>query len=319
MAGSILLIVSYASVAVFLAAVLYKAVTFSRMPIHLRWELYPVAHEKGRVEYGGSYLEEPDWWTKPRHQSIVGQLKVMIPEILFLAAVWEHNPKQWFRSFPFHIGLYLAAGLVGLLLLGGLATAAGFTVAPDAGLLAAALYHLTYLVGYAALGLGLIGAAALLARRTFDTDYAEYTKKADYFNLAFFIVTFVVALAAHALADPDFVVLRDYFARLLTFNFSADPALAMPTGLSILEIALASVLVAYIPLTHMSHFFIKWFTYHGVRWGDEPNMPGSKIEQQVNEVLQYPVSWSASHIRGDGKRTWVDVATSGVEAEEDEK
>jgi hypothetical protein len=28
------------------------------------------------------------------------------------------------------------------------------------------------------------------------------------------------------------------------------------------------------------------------------------------------VSWSAPHIRGDGKKTWVDVATSGVKENE---
>jgi hypothetical protein len=53
--------------------------------------------------------------------------------------------------------------------------------------------------------------------------------------------------------------------------------------------------------------------YHDVRWGDEPNLRGGKIERQIGEVLNYPVSWSAPHIRGDGKKNWVDVATSGVE------
>jgi len=318
MAGSILLILSYASVAVFLAAVAYRAVKIARLPIHLRWELYPVAHEKGRVSYGGSYLEEPDWWTKPRQSSLFGQLKVMIPEILLLAAVWEHNRKHWFRSFPFHFGLYLSAGLVFLLLVGGVATAAGAKVSAAGGPVAAALYHLTYVTGYAALGLGLAGAVALLARRTFELDYSEYTKKADYFNLAFFVVTFVVALVAHAVTDPHFTTLRAYFARLVTFDFSsASSALALPTGLSVAEIVLASLLLAYIPLTHMSHFFTKWFTYHHVRWSDEPNLPGGKIEQQVNEALRYPVSWSAPHIRGDGKKTWADIATSGLEENEE--
>jgi hypothetical protein len=79
------------------------------------------------------------------------------------------------------------------------------------------------------------------------------------------------------------------------------------------EIIMASLLVAYIPLTHMSHFFTKWFMYHDIRWSDEPNFRGSKIERQIAEVMKYPVSWSAPHIRGDGKKTWVDVATSGVE------
>jgi len=173
MASPLLLVVAYASIAVFVAAVAIRALKIARLPIHLRWELYPVAHEKGRAHYGGSYLEEPDWWTKPRQSSRVGELKVMIPEILLLAGVWEHNRKHWFRSFPFHFGLYLLAGLVVLLLAGGIATAAGIDVTADGGVAGKVLHHVTYVVGYAGLGLGLIGAVALLATRTFDVDYRE--------------------------------------------------------------------------------------------------------------------------------------------------
>ena len=317
MASSILLGVTYVSIAVFAAAIAVRALKIARLPIHLRWELYPVAHEKGRASYGGSYLEEPDWWTKPRESSLLGELKVMIPEIVLLAGVWEHNRKHWLRSFPFHFGLYLLAGLIVLLLVGGIGAAAGMTVPADGGFAGKALYHLTYLVGYAGLGLGLIGAVALLATRTFDLDYREYTKKADYFNLVFFVVTLAVALAAHALADPDFVDLRYFFAQLVTFGL-LDVASSV-SGLTAVEIVLGCLLLAYIPLTHMSHFFTKWFMYHDIRWNDEPNLVGGKIERQVAAVLEYPVSWSASHIRGDGKKTWGDVATSAVEEENSEK
>ncbi len=317
MTVSILLVISYVSAAVVLVAVAWRFVKLSTLPIHLRWELYPVAHEKDRASYGGSYLEEPDWWTKPRHSSLIGELKVMIPEILLLAGVWEHNRRHWFRSFPFHIGLYLAIGLIGLLTVGAIATAAGTDVSADAAIIWKLLHHATYVIGYAAVVLGLIGATALLCRRMFEPDYAEYTRQVDYFNLVFFVVTFAVALAAHVVGDRDFAVLRSFFAELvLAGSLSATERIGL---LSSAEIVLASLLAAYIPLTHMSHFFTKWFTYHHVRWADEPNMPGSKIEQQVNRALQYPVSWSAPHIRGDGKKTWVDVATSGVEEETVEK
>jgi len=317
MATSILLVVTYASIVVFVAAIAIRALKIARLPLHLRWELYPVAHEKGRAHYGGSYFEEVDWWTKPRHSSVVGELKVMIPEIVLLAGVWEHNRKHWLRSFPFHFGLYLLAVLIVLLLAGGIGEAAGMSVTADGGMVEKALYHLTYVVGYAGMGLGLLGAAALLATRIFDADYREYTKKADFFNLAFFVVTFVVAIAGHAVADPYFVGLRAYFAQLVTFG-SSD-AVATVQVLTAAEIILGCLLLAYIPLTHMSHFFTKWFMYHDIRWSDEPNRPGGKIEQQVVAQLQYPVSWSAPHIRGDGKKNWVDVATSGVEEEKEEK
>ena len=310
MDSSMLLMLVYGAAAVFLTAVVYRAVRIARLPIHLRWELYPVAHEKGRSSYGGSYLEEPDWWTKPRHSSRLGELKVMIPEILLLAGVREHNRAHWLRSFPFHFGLYLLAGLIGLLLVGGIATATGVSVSSDGDLLARMLYHVTYVVGYAGLALGLIGAGALLARRSFNRDYREYTKAADYFNLAFFIATLAVALVAHAVADPSFTTLRSFCTRLVTFDVASGKALL--TGLTVVEIVLGCLLLAYIPLTHMSHFFTKWFMYHDIRWNDEPNFVGGKIERQITKALQYPVSWSAPHIRGDGKKNWADVATSGM-------
>jgi len=309
-----LLVVAYVCAAAFLAAVVFRFVRLSRLPMHLRWELYPVAHEKGRADYGGSYLEESDWWTKPRESSLFGELRVMIPEILLLAGVWEHNRSQWLRSFPFHFGIYLLAGLIGLLVIGGLATVAGVNIAPGGGFVWSAVYHLTYIVGFAGLVLCLIGSIALLARRMFNADYAEYTKSGDYFNLAFFVIAVFVAIGAHVSGDQDFSLLRGYVAQLLTFDLAAANSSGTSfLSLSGLEIVLGCLLIAYIPMTHMSHFFTKWFMYHDVRWSDEPNFKGSKIERKIQEALQYPVSWSAPHIRGDGKKNWVDVATSGVE------
>jgi nitrate reductase gamma subunit len=313
--GLTLLLVPYVAAAVFVAAVAHRALKLARLPLHLRWELYPVAHEKGRTSYGGSYLEEADWWTKPRAVSLAGELKVMIPEIFLLAGVWEYNRSHWLRSFPFHFGLYLLALLIVLLLVGGAAVAAGVNVAADGSPLARVLYEATYIVGYAGLGLGLVGGAALLGRRLVNPDYREYAKKADYFNLAFFVVTFVVALVTQAVADSYFTGLRTYFAQLVTLGHATtSSATAIPSSLA-LEIVLASVLLAYIPLTHMSHFFTKWFMYHDVRWNDEPNLRGGEIDRRITAVLNYPVSWAAPHIRGDGKKTWVDVATEGVEEE----
>ena len=51
---------------------------------------------------------------------MVGELKVMVPEILFLVALREHNNRLWTRSFPFHFGLYLVGGGTALLIFAGL-------------------------------------------------------------------------------------------------------------------------------------------------------------------------------------------------------
>jgi nitrate reductase gamma subunit len=121
MAGSYLMILTYVSVIVFLVGLIYRAFKILSMPVHLRWELSPVPHEKGRSRYGGSYFEEYEWWTKKRAISKISELFAMAQEIVLLKGVWEHNRKLWFFSFPFHFGgLYLVAGMAGLWGLGAL-------------------------------------------------------------------------------------------------------------------------------------------------------------------------------------------------------
>jgi len=36
---------------------------------------------------------------------------------------------------------------------------------------------------------------------------------------------------------------------------------------------------------------------------------GGRIEKMIEQALMCPVSWSAGDIRGNGKKTWADVAT----------
>ena len=52
-------IITYIALGVFAIACIARVLMWMRMPMHLRWELYPVAHEPGnKAKYGGSYLEE---------------------------------------------------------------------------------------------------------------------------------------------------------------------------------------------------------------------------------------------------------------------
>jgi hypothetical protein len=78
------------------------------------------------------------------------------------------------------------------------------------------------------------------------------------------------------------------------------------------SLVLLGLLMAYIPLTHMSHFVGKYFAYHAIRWNDEPNLRGGKQEAGIHEMLAQPITWAAPHIKGDGKKTWVDAATEEV-------
>jgi hypothetical protein len=37
------------------------------------------------------------------------------------------------------------------------------------------------------------------------------------------------------------------------------------------------------------------------------------MEKEITEALGYPVSWSAPHLKADGKKTWADIATEEVD------
>ncbi len=300
-------LVSYAALAVFVIAVIARFLMWSRMPMHLRWELYPVAHEGGgKASYGGSYLEESEWWKRPREVSLLGEFKVMVPEILLLVALREHNRKLWTRSFPFHFGLYLVGGCTALMMVAGVVGRFWPPLASGAG--GAVLGRLYMVLGGVGLVLGLIGAIGLLLRRR-SRELRDYTAPADLFNLVFFVVAFGIALATFGLVDRDFGIVSGFVANLVTFRFAALPGSGLEVVLPLLSVVLLAVLTAYIPLTHMSHFVGKYFAYHSIRWADEPNLPGGHQEKEINRMLSQPLTWAGPHIQGDGKKTWLDVAT----------
>jgi len=303
-------VIAYVGIVFFLIACAARFVFWSKMPMHLRWELYPVAHEGGgRAAYGGSYLEETDWWKKKRQVSLMGELKVMVPEILFLVALREHNRKLWTRSFPFHFGLYLVAATTILLLIGGAAGA--LLPASAATPINSVIALLAPWLGGAGLVLGIVGAIGLFLRRR-SRELKDYTAPADLLNLVFFIVAFGVALATFVGYDRDFSLVSAFVANLATFNLVS---LGSGTGalLLMLSVVLLSLLTAYIPTTHMSHFVGKYFAYHSIRWKDDPNLRGGKEEKVIEELLNRPISWSAEHIKGDGKKTWLEAATEEPE------
>jgi len=312
MLSALLHLLTYVCFVVFVVAVIAKIHKINSMPIHIRWELYPVPHEGKRAKHGGSYYEEVDWWDKPREVSLFGELKGMIPEMVLIKALWENNRPLWYRSFPFHFGLYMLVGWAGLLVVGAVAQIAGITVAANSSsFIGAGLHYLTILAGAFGLILAIIGAAALLHRRLTDEDLEGYTSASHFFNLAFFLVGLVTAFLTYILVDQTFSIARGYVHSLLTFNLTAS----VGSRAVALEFVLFSLLMAYVPLTHMSHFVAKYFFYHKIRWEDEPNLVGSKMEKQIMEVLNYPVSWAAPHVKGDGKKTWAEVATEEVEKE----
>ncbi len=292
-------ILVYACLAIFVLAVVLRAARYHATPVHVRWELYPVAHEKGRAHYGGSIFEESEWWTQPRQVDRLGELREMAAEILLLKGVRHHNPRLWVFSWPFHFGLYLLTGYLLLLVVAGISLLAG---SPAAGGWLALLRVVTAICAYGGMVLTLVGAIGLLVRRAGSAEMRRFNAPAEYFNLVFFIAAMVLGLAVQLTADPGFGRLQAFTRDLVGLRAAAPPGGALAVGIGV-----AAVLIAYIPLTRMVHFVAKYFLYHDVRWSDDPNPRGSKIEARVKQALDYGVSWSAPHV-GAG-RTWGQVVT----------
>jgi nitrate reductase gamma subunit len=274
------------------------------LPLHLRWELYPVPHEEpGRAKHGGSYFEETDWWKKAIPFNLAGELKSMLPEMLFQKGLWEFNRTMWFLSFPFHFGLYLLVGSTALLMASALfSMLAPLYASGNIGL----ILHYTYTVGWlAGAALTVAGALGLLLRRLNDTELRTYTVPSDIFNLLFFVVTLGCLLAGYLLRPQGAPKALALAQGILTFDTKLHFPILLTPGL-----LLGALLVAYIPMTPMSHFIAKYFTYHAVRWDDRPSLKGSKLEKRMAEYLTYRPRWAAPHVGADGARTWADIASA---------
>lgn len=303
-------IVAYIGLGVFLIACAVRIAMWVRMPMHVRWELYPVAHEPGlKAKYGGSYLEHSEWWKRPRETSLVGELKVMVPEMIFLVALKEHNPKLWYRSFPFHFGLYMVITATVLMMAAGVLGA----IAPDAvAAIGTPLQWLIVIVAVGGMVMSWLGALGLLHRRLTDPELRDFTAPADIFNLVFFLLTFALVLVHFWFADRDLSRTMGFIQGLVVFQPVALTGTPAQIGFTSAAIIMMALLVAYIPLTHMAHFIGKYFSYHAIRWNDEPNLKGGDQEATIGELLTQPVTWDADHIKGEGKKTWLDLATEDM-------
>jgi len=304
-------VLTYFCIAVFIVAagcLIYRHLT---LPLHVRWEIYPVRHETTpRNVYGGSYMENVDWWKRPHETSRLNEFKYMVPEILLLKGLRKENKSLWYVSFPFHLGLYLMTATFILMLLHAGFTLWGLPSFAAGGAFRPLMDHLIAVAGWAGLMTGTIGSLGLLYRRLTDRDLKSYSTFADYANLSAILLFFLIASLAALSGDPFLDGAKDYILGLLTAGKTGGAYAPGQTVAGALAIVLASLLVAYIPLTHMSHMFMKYFLYHSVKWDDVPNRPGTPIESAAMRNLQYKPTWQAKHIGADGQKSWRDIASS---------
>lgn len=275
---------------VFLTGSAVRAYLLLRLPIHGRWELYPVPGEKGRAAYGGSYYEENLWWQRPRATSFVSELGAMLGEMLFIRRLREHQKSLWWASVAFHWGLYCLAGFTALLAAGAAWEMGWGQAGPAALAVSAALRTATATLGGLGVALGLGGTLGLLARRLFDPALRLYSGPREYFHLALFAAAYVTALAVYApaLAAPGGRLALSLGVMKAVLTLAPVPADVAAGGAAVAHLVLLGLVLIYIPLSRLSHYVAKFVTYHRIQWDNGPNLPGSRLAGRLAREAGQP-------------------------------
>jgi nitrate reductase gamma subunit len=297
MTGIVWHIIAFAAILIFLIVAIYRTLAIVRLPVHLRWELAPIPHEKGKGQYGGSYLEEYEWWKKPQRRSRIAPIIYIVIEIFLLRAIWKHNRGLWPLTFAFHTGIYLIVGMLFFSIVSAVLILAG--VSPPVLNVFLVIVSVLAAAGYLLGGLGAIG---LILKRALDSNLRPFNTISKYFNLVFLGAIFVSGAYAW-LTSGNFASEMSFFIKgLITLDVSVT--LSFPLSLHII---ISLLFLIYLPWTDMIHFIAKYFTYHAVRWDDAPQ--DEKMKKELRGLMSQPVSWSASHVKADGKKNWVDITT----------
>lgn len=254
-------IAAYMSIILFWVIILCKCMAYLKRPIHLRWELYPVAHEKsGRSSHGGSYLEDSEWWRKKQKASLFGGIKGFAGEFFLLRCTFHNNRALWFRTYPFHLGLYMLAVTLFLALL----VAVLFLSGVQGGIMhfLSILGRIVSLTAFQGIAGGSLG---LLHRRLALPDMKTYSTPEHFLNLGLFLGLSLWGLALWLILPSFFDSLCYFMTALISFSFAEQE-----NSLFSLFIIYLFMLTAYIPATHMGHFFMKYILWHDIRWGNQP-------------------------------------------------
>jgi nitrate reductase gamma subunit len=277
---------------IFFAGNAVRVVKTLRMPAHLRWELYPIP--KGppeRQRYGGSYFEESDWWTKPRVSSYKSEALFVLREVFLLRGVWENFRELWLWSCLLHWGLYLY-------LLATLFAIGEFLLPSGVG---GRIFDAAVIYGYGlACPLGLTGALGLLVMRSLHPRLKVFTTRIGIFDLLLLGSIFATGMPLLTAGSAGLHSMISDLVRYPAFPGN-HPAVWQ------VHVALLAFFLAYFPFTHMTHAYMKYFTWHQVRWDDSPTAHDPHAAEKLAVNLRREPSWAAPHIAAGNAATWSEV------------
>jgi nitrate reductase gamma subunit len=280
-----------------------KAIKIARTPVHLRWELYPVASET-ETKYGSSDYGDVEKWRKNRRKTVLKGVLHLLKENFWFGEYFRRNRWYWLVLLPWHIGFILIITFHILCFFGAIVLVANIPVsAESAFVLGRTFYYLILLTGVISFISGAFGSVGLFIKRLVDKDLRAFASPQNYFNYLFTLAVFLSGLYSWYFVDPTLSGYREFWKGLITLS----PAQVEPATAA--HIMLFALFLIYLPFTRSLHYVTKFFAFLWVRWDDKPNLRGSKIEKNVKEWLSKPVSWSAPHIGADGKKSWAELTT----------
>ena len=288
----ILTLFCWVSLIAFIGFSVKKFMYYANMPQHGRQDLYPIPLEsEEKMHYGGSYFEEDNWNEKERHHNLKGEIIDMLVEMLFIKKLFVNQNDFWWLSYSLHLGMYAAIAWSVLLVVGAFV---------PAGILFTIVNLLVTIAGLVAGVLMTVGGIGLLYKRLCVRQYKIYTTPQEVFNLVALLGVGLTGLLTWFTTGMSL----EYGYLMVKAMFTFKPLGAMfangVPAMLVIHILLLGFISFYIPLSKLSHYVGKFYTFHKVIWDNEPNMPGSKIEANIIAAQQKPkdpnaLKWGASH------------------------
>jgi nitrate reductase gamma subunit len=294
MSGIFWQIFTFSAIFIFLVVTVYRILAIARLPAHLRWELAPIPHEKGKGYYGGSYLEEYEWWRQPRHRSHTASIIYMLQEIFLMRGIWKNNRSLWPFSLLLHAGIYFFVIALLLHIVNAIFIVTNIPVS-----ILDVFQDIASGLALAGCLVGGLGAVALILKRCLDNNYRPFTTPAMYFRLIFLGAISVSGIWAWFGTANFGAVAGNFMKNLFTLN--SGIAASVPFSVHIIIVAL---FIIYLPFTDMLHFIAKYFTYHAVRWNDEP--ADENMQAELRSLIDQPTDWSAPH--AGPRKSWAEMA-----------
>jgi len=280
-----------------------KLVKYLNLPMHLRTEVYPVIPGDQTSKERSRY-EDLDWWTRPRRPHLVRRIWFLFSDYFILREYFRRDRSYWLFLYPWHIGFILIITFHILCFFGALVSLLGIPVTHgSSSIFGNVIYDLTLATGVVSFILGLFGSVGILIKRLIDKDLRNYATPQNYFTYILLLAVFLSGLYSWYF-DPAFSVYRSFWMGLITSRpIDVEPATAF-------HILLFALLLIYLPFTRSLHYITRIFAFLFIRWDDKPNLRGSMLEKEIEEMVRLKVDWRGPHIKPG--RTWKELASEVV-------